>query len=69
MLRDVLGWIDVLLAPRQERNIVNATWTNWHNELHCISSEGSNDTCNARPADMLGIHCHADICVFRKAYR
>ena len=72
MLRDVLGWMDHLLAPMQHANIENANWTVWHNELKCNQhTEASiqhSALCTTRPHDMLSIHCQADICVFRKAY-
>ena len=69
MLRDVLGWMDHLLAPIQQRNLDNATWTVWHHELKCTQHVGPpriSDKCTTRPVDMLSIHCQADICVFRK---
>ena len=69
MLRDVLGWMDHLLASSQQRRLDNANWVICHNDLKCTQHTGRHsrsDKCTTRPVDMLSIHCQADICVFRK---
>jgi hypothetical protein len=54
MIREILGWADKLLSPRQSNNgVANSTWVDWH---------------TSQPPDLLSVHCQWGICAMRKAY-